>query len=107
MKDFLENELSVGDKVVFTPPDYKNFCLGTIVKIAAKQIAIEYINTRNYGKNNTKTDIKYEYPDRVVKKIEVHSYQQSVAMVTHVRKNYESIIARKEREIARLKRKIK
>jgi hypothetical protein len=39
-----------------------------------------------------------------LKVIEEHSYQQSVAMVTHVRKNYESIIARKEKEIARLKK---
>jgi hypothetical protein len=71
MKDFLGNELNVGDEVVFTPPKYKNFCLGTIVKIATKQLAIEYINTWNYGKDNTKTDIKYEYPCCVVKKVEV------------------------------------
>jgi len=71
MKDFFGNELSVGDTVAFTPPHYKNFCLGTIVKITAKQIAIEYINTWNFGKDRTKTDIKYEYSDRVVKKVEV------------------------------------
>jgi len=40
-----------------------------------------------------------------LKGIEQHSYNQSVAMVTHVRKNYESIIERHEREIARLKKR--
>jgi hypothetical protein len=44
MKDFLGNELKVGDTVIFIEPNYRNFQKGKIFKITEKTI---FINWRN------------------------------------------------------------
>lgn len=42
MKDFLKQELAVGDKVVFIQPGYREYMVGTIKRFTAKFVVIEY-----------------------------------------------------------------
>lgn len=42
MKDFIGNEVTVGDKVVFIEPDYHNLTFGTVCKINPKSVTVEY-----------------------------------------------------------------
>jgi hypothetical protein len=46
MKDFLGNELKVGDTVIFIEPNYRNFQKGKIFKITEKTIFISWRNPR-------------------------------------------------------------
>ena len=43
MKDFLKQELAVGDKVVFIQPGYREYMVGTIARFTAKFVVIEYL----------------------------------------------------------------
>ena len=49
MKDFLDNDLIVGDEVVFMCPNYRFLIKGTIVDFTPQKIRIEYNNTWNFG----------------------------------------------------------
>lgn len=60
MRDFLGNELNVGDKVVCIELDYKNLKKATITKITPKTIFVEY---SKWGKMQ---EVK-RYSDQVVK----------------------------------------
>lgn len=42
MKDFLNREVYVGDKVVFNEPYYKGLTMGEIVKFTPKGVKIKY-----------------------------------------------------------------
>ena len=46
MKDFLGNNLEVGDEVVCIQKDYKNLIEGQITKITDKTILVEYVFQR-------------------------------------------------------------
>ena len=48
MKDFLGNELSVGDKVITIIPNYRGLVLATVIKFTPKKVRVSYKNTWNY-----------------------------------------------------------
>jgi hypothetical protein len=48
MKDFVGNELSIGDIVVFEQPNYRNFILGEITKKTPQKIHVKYFYQHNF-----------------------------------------------------------
>ena len=52
-KDFLNNDIFVGDEVVFMELNYRNLMKGTVKRITPKMVVIEY---NNY--DNRKTESK-------------------------------------------------
>lgn len=65
MKDFLGNELAVGDKVACLEKDYKNLMKATIIKITAKTILVEY--TRRAFPDRIVTEQVKRFSDQVIK----------------------------------------
>lgn len=65
MKDFLNNELAVGDKVVCLEKDYKNLIRATVVKLTAKMIFVEF--TRKAYPDRMVTETVKRFSDQVVK----------------------------------------
>lgn len=61
MKDFLGNELFVGDEIVFVQLSYRNLLKGIIKEITPKTILISHAETNTCG-IETK-----QFPDQVVK----------------------------------------
>ena len=63
MKDFLGNDLEVGDEVVFMFLKYRSLGKGVIIKITPKTILIEHphFNMPNY------TTTTKQFPNQVVK----------------------------------------
>lgn len=55
MYDFNGNRILIGDEVVFMAPGYRQFVKGTIKKITAEKVEIEYINNWNYSEGKTMT----------------------------------------------------
>jgi hypothetical protein len=51
MKDFFGTAVSVGDRVAFIPPGYRDLVIGEVVNITTKQVRIRYVNTWNYGRS--------------------------------------------------------
>lgn len=60
MKDFIGNEVHVGDKVVCIEKDYKNLIPGEIVKLTPKAMKVKY-------GEGWREDVVLRYPDQVVK----------------------------------------
>ena len=60
-KDYLGNEIQVGDRVIFTRLNYREFTEGTILKITPQKVLID-------------EDVEYdpEYPDYNVKTYQFH-----------------------------------
>ena len=44
-RDFLDNKIEIGDKVIFETPQYRDFTIGTVISKAPKSCQIEYLNT--------------------------------------------------------------
>lgn len=44
-RDFLDNKIEIGDKVIFETPQYRDFTIGTVIAKAPKSCQIEYLNT--------------------------------------------------------------
>ena len=65
MKDFLGNELQVGDKVVCLEKDYKNLIKATVVKLTEKTIFVEF--TRRAFSDRMVTETVKRFSDQVVK----------------------------------------
>ena len=65
MKDFLNNELKVGDKVVCLEKDYKNLIHATVVKLTPKMIIVEF--TRRAFPDRLVTEQVKRFSDQVVK----------------------------------------
>lgn len=65
MKDFLNNELEVGCKVVCLDRDYKHLILATVVKLTEKTIFVEF--TRKAFPDRTVTETVKRFRDQVVK----------------------------------------
>ena len=61
MKDFLGNELNIGDEVVFVQLGYRNLLKGHITKMTEKTILISHDKT-----NTCSTETK-QTPSQVVK----------------------------------------
>ena len=47
-KDFLDNKINIGDRVIFEAPGYRQFVFGKVITKALKSCQIEYINDWNY-----------------------------------------------------------
>lgn len=65
MKDFLGNELKVGDKVVCLEKDYKNLIHATVVKLTEKTIFVEFTRRAFPGVDRTETVKRFS--DQVIK----------------------------------------
>ena len=50
MKDFLEQELKIGDNVIMITPNYRDLKLAQVVKFTAKNVRVAYND--QYGKGN-------------------------------------------------------
>lgn len=68
MKDFLNNDLAIGDTVVLMVPNYRSFVKGKIFEFTPKQVRVEYTNTWNYG-NGLRYEI-LQYPSQLIKVVE-------------------------------------
>ena len=40
MKDFLDQELSIGDNVIIITPNYRDFTLAQVIKFTAKNVRV-------------------------------------------------------------------
>ena len=60
-KDFLGNEINIGDPVIFEAPKYRDFVVGTVISKAEKTCQIEYINTWNYPSDGKKMVFRQYY----------------------------------------------
>ena len=60
MKDFLGFDLHVGDPVIMKRPGSSGFVRGTVLKLNAKQVRVEY------GPSKVKTS---KYPDELIREI--------------------------------------
>lgn len=47
-KDFLGNEIKVGDTVAFAAPQYRHLTTGKVIKITPKKVRVEFVNNWNY-----------------------------------------------------------
>ena len=47
MKDFLGHEIKVGDRVIFMRLQYRDLCVGTILKLTPKTVLIECKDNSN------------------------------------------------------------
>lgn len=65
MKDFLGNELQVGDKVVCLERDYRNLIRATVVKLTPKMIFVEFTR-KTYPDHMVTEEVKC-FSDQVVK----------------------------------------
>jgi hypothetical protein len=65
-KDFLKNELAIGDTVVLIAPNYRHLVKAKIIAFTAKNVRVEFNNTWNHG---PKGDIQQvlQSPDQLVK----------------------------------------
>ena len=60
-RDFLGNEIDVGDRVIFEAPGYRSFVIGTVITKAPKSCQVEYMNDWNYGKPGVKLVVRQCY----------------------------------------------
>lgn len=60
-RDFLDNKIEIGDKVIFEAPKYRDFAIGTVISKAAKSCQIEYINDWNYPGQGRKDVVRQCY----------------------------------------------
>ena len=60
MKDIMQQDIAIGNMVVFNPPRYKGLTIGTIVKFTAKMVTVSY----KYGREVCNTNV---YPTAVMK----------------------------------------
>jgi hypothetical protein len=68
MKDFIGQELSIGDTVVTTPKHYRGLVKAVIISFTPKQVRVLYKNTWNFVVG---VDEYYlTYPNSVVKIID-------------------------------------
>lgn len=48
MRDFIGQELEVGDVVAVTPKDYRGLVKATVAAFTPKQVRLQYFNHYNY-----------------------------------------------------------
>lgn len=56
MRDFLGQNISVGDSVVTTPKNYRGLVKATVVAFTPKKVRVRYTNTWNYGPKGREED---------------------------------------------------
>lgn len=49
MKDFVGNELTLGDTVAVAPKNYRGLIRAQIIKFTPQQVRVKYKNTWNFG----------------------------------------------------------
>ncbi len=49
-RDFLDNKIEIGDKVIFETPKYRDFTIGTVISKAPKSCQIEYLSFAGHSK---------------------------------------------------------
>ena len=49
-RDFLDNKIEIGDKVMFETPKYRDFAIGTVITKAPKSCQIEYLSFAGHSK---------------------------------------------------------
>lgn len=54
MKDFLGNEIQVGDRVIHCGGRYKNLSRGIVIKVTPKTVTIETNHQSNLGRDTFK-----------------------------------------------------
>ena len=42
MKDFLDQELNIGDNVIIITPNYRDFTLAQVIKFTAKNVRVKF-----------------------------------------------------------------
>ena len=60
-RDFLDNKIELGDKVIFEAPKYRDFVIGTVISKAQKSCQIEYVNDWNYPGQGHKDVVRQCY----------------------------------------------
>lgn len=60
-KDFLGNQIDIGDTVIFEAPKYRDFAIGKVITKAPKSCQIEYINDWNYPSKGHKEVVRQYY----------------------------------------------
>ena len=66
-RDFLDNKIEVGDKVIFEAPKYRDFVIGTVITKAPKSCQIEYINDWNYHRDMDVIEVVRQYYGQIIK----------------------------------------
>jgi uncharacterized Zn ribbon protein len=64
MKDFVGNELAVGDEVILVKPRYREFVKGNILKMTAQTVFLEYMH------QNYRCEVKQD-PSQLIKVVKV------------------------------------
>ena len=49
-RDFLDNKIEIGYKVIFETPKYRDFAIGTVITKAPKSCQIEYLSFAGHSK---------------------------------------------------------
>ena len=67
MKDFLGNELKVGDEVVFTQLNYRSLKRAKIIKITAQKVRLKWEEERTYIDYSDNQKVKtYPYSEETM-----------------------------------------
>lgn len=66
MKDYLGQQLAVGDKVVMIAPRYRSLVVGTITAFTDLNVRVDYTNTWNFRAPGRSMKI-LQSPDQLVK----------------------------------------
>ena len=67
MRDQLEQELEIGNTVIFIAPGYRRLVTGQIVKFTTQTVLIKYINDWNYSKERQVELTIRQTPDQIIK----------------------------------------
>ena len=66
-RDFLDNKIEIGDKVIFEAPGYRSFVIGSVTSKAPKSCRIEYSNNWNYPREGGVIEVVRQGYDQVIK----------------------------------------
>ena len=66
-RDFLDNKIEIGDKVIFETPGYRSFVIGTVITKAPKSCQVEYINDWNYPREGGVLEVVRQCYGQVIK----------------------------------------
>jgi len=64
MKDYLGNEIEIGDNVVAIMPDYRMFVKGVVYQFTPQKVRIEYYYNFSGNKQSSRTIL--QEPDQII-----------------------------------------
>lgn len=112
-KDFLDNKINIGDRVIFEAPGYRQFVLGKVITKAPKSCQIEYINDWNYEGRTEVVRQGYgqiiKYPSDLINryKAEIERLQKDNSLFADIGKMYSEIKSEARKDFAkRLKKNL-